>query len=147
MSKQLDQVLIDFCTRFAVYQIGMMDSFRLSTTYSLFPQFMFHLRRSPFINVFNSSPDETSFVRHVFMHEDLANSLLMVQPTLLSYDINSWGSSTTDEDTGEEITNEPEPVLLDSASLGKTKSYFLIHFPNFDSSRFTDCSMEKSRVP
>lgn len=128
LSKQLDQVLIDFCTRFAVYQIGMMDSFRLSTTYSLFPQFMFHLRRSPFINVFNSSPDETSFVRHVFMHEDLANSLLMVQPTLLSYDINSWGSSTTDEDTGEEITNEPEPVLLDSASLGKTKILLLDTF-------------------
>ncbi|KAI5970719.1 hypothetical protein CANMA_000138 [Candida margitis] len=127
LSKQLDQVLIDFCTRFAVYNIGMMDSFRLSTTYSLFPQFMFHLRRSPFINVFNSSPDETSFVRHVFMHEDLANSLLMIQPTLLSYDINSWGS-TTDEDTGEEIINEPEPVLLDSASLGKTKILLLDTF-------------------
>ncbi|CAL1216674.1 unnamed protein product [Candida parapsilosis] len=128
LSKQLDQVLIDFCTRFAVYQMGKMDSFRLSTTYSLFPQFMFHLRRSPFINVFNSSPDETSFVRHVFMHEDLANSLLMIQPTLLSYDINSWGSSTIDEETNEEVINEPESVLLDSMSLGKSKILLLDTF-------------------
>lgn len=124
--KQLDNILIDFCTRFAVYTAGQIESFRLAQTFSLFPQFLYHLRRSPFINVFNSSPDETSYVRHVFMHEDTANSLLMIQPTLLSYDVNTWGS-LVDETTGETI-NEPEPVLLDSLSLGRSKILLLDTF-------------------
>ncbi|EMG47690.1 SEC23 Protein transport protein SEC23 [Candida maltosa Xu316] len=126
ITKKLDQTLIDFCSRFAVYTAGAMESFRLSSTFSLFPQFLYHLRRSPFINVFNSSPDETSFVRHIFMHEDTGNSLLMIQPTLLSYDINTWGS-VVDETTGEAI-NEPEPVLLDSMSLGPSKILLLDTF-------------------
>ncbi|KAI5949541.1 hypothetical protein KGF54_005418 [Candida jiufengensis] len=126
LTKQLDQSLIDFCSRFAVYNIGVMESFRLSNSYSLFPQFLYHLRRSPFINVFNSSPDETSYVRHIFMHEDLANSLLMIQPTLLSYDINTWNSEV-DEDS-EDNENEPIPVLLDSMSLGHSKILLLDTF-------------------
>ncbi|CAI5760421.1 unnamed protein product [Candida verbasci] len=123
--KQLDQILIEFCTKFATYTVGMIDSFRLSQKFALFPQFLYHLRRSPFINVFNSSPDETSYVRHIFMHDDLANSLLMIQPTLLSYDVNTWGSTT--EETNE-ILNEPEPVLLDSLSLGHSKILLLDTF-------------------
>lgn len=124
--KQLDQTLIDFCTRYAVYTSGILESFRLAQTYSLFPQFIYHLRRSPFINVFNSSPDETSYVRHIFMHEDTSNSLLMIQPTLLSYDINTWGS-VVDEATGATL-DEPEPVLLDSLSLGSSKILLLDTF-------------------
>ncbi|KAI5959749.1 uncharacterized protein KGF55_004981 [Candida pseudojiufengensis] len=126
--KQLDQTLIEFCTRFAVYNIGVMESFRLSISYSLFPQFLYHLRRSPFINVFNSSPDETSYVRHIFMHEDLANSLLMIQPTLLSYDINTWNSDLDESDPDGNTINEPEPVLLDSMSLGRSKILLLDTF-------------------
>ncbi|KAG7665034.1 uncharacterized protein J8A68_001442 [[Candida] subhashii] len=118
--KQLDQLVIDFCSRFAVYNPQQIESFRLSSTYAFFPQFLFHLRRSPFINVFNSSPDETSYVRHTFMHEDVANSLLMIQPTLLSFDINTWGSTPEEQ--------EPEPVLLDSLSLGHSKILLLDTF-------------------
>ncbi|CAK9442189.1 uncharacterized protein LODBEIA_P59320 [Lodderomyces beijingensis] len=126
ITKQLDQMLMNFCSRFAVYNFGSIDSFRLSNSFSLYPQFLYHLRRSPFIRVFNSSPDETSFVRIVFMHEDLANSLLMIQPSLLSYDINTWGS-VVDETTNEAIS-EPESVLLDSASLGHSKILLLDTF-------------------
>ncbi|KAI3406455.2 hypothetical protein KGF56_000586 [Candida oxycetoniae] len=126
LSKSLDQTLIDFCTRFGVFTIGRMDSFRLSNAFSLFPQFIYHLKRSPFIDVFNSSPDETSYIRHIFMHEDLSNSLLMIQPSLLSYDINTWGS-VIDDETGETV-NEPEPVLLDSISLGHSKILLLDTF-------------------
>lgn len=123
--KQLDKLLIDFCTRFAVYNKADVTSFRLSSTYGMLPQFMYHLRRSPFIQVFNNSPDETSFVRHVFVHEDTTNSLIMVQPTLLSYDIDTFGS--VNEATGE-VNNEPEPVLLDSMSLGHSKILLLDTF-------------------
>ncbi|KAK6454166.1 uncharacterized protein RJT20DRAFT_56763 [Scheffersomyces xylosifermentans] len=123
--KNLDKILIDFCTRVSVYTAGVMDSFRLSSTYALLPQFLFHLRRSPFINVFNNSPDETSFVRHVFMHEDVNNSLIMIQPTLLSYDVDTFGA--VDETTGEPNI-EPEPVLLDSLSLGHSKILLLDTF-------------------
>lgn len=63
---------------------------------------MFHLRRSQFLQVFNNSPDETAFYRHVLNHEDAGNSLVMIQPTLDSYSLEHEGSL---------------PVLLDSASI------------------------------
>jgi len=51
-------------------------------------QFMFHLRRSPFLQVFNNSPDESSYYRHHFMRQDLTQSLIMVQPILYAYSFN-----------------------------------------------------------
>uniref|UniRef100_A0A3B3ZK59 Protein transport protein SEC23 n=1 Tax=Periophthalmus magnuspinnatus TaxID=409849 RepID=A0A3B3ZK59_9GOBI len=63
--------------------------------------FMFHLRRSPFLQVFNNSPDESSFYRHHFNRQDLTQALIMVQPVLYAYSFNG----------------PPEPVLLDSSSI------------------------------
>uniref|UniRef100_A0A3Q3BHE8 Protein transport protein SEC23 n=1 Tax=Kryptolebias marmoratus TaxID=37003 RepID=A0A3Q3BHE8_KRYMA len=63
--------------------------------------FMFHLRRSPFLQVFNNSPDESSYYRHHFVRQDLTQSLIMVQPILYSYS----------------FYGPPEPVLLDSSSI------------------------------
>lgn len=125
ITKILDQTLVSFCARFAEFIAGSLDSFRLLATYAMLPQFMFHLRRSPFIQVFNNSPDESSFLRHVLMHEDVASSLLMIQPTLVSYDINTFG--TEDPETGM-IIADPEPVLLDSMSLGASKILLLDTF-------------------
>ncbi|KAK6461000.1 hypothetical protein DFJ63DRAFT_214275 [Scheffersomyces coipomensis] len=122
--KNLDQMLINFCTRFAVYTAGIFDSFQIAANYSLLPQFMFNLRRSQFINVFGNSPDETSYIRHVFMHEDVNNALLMIQPLLLSYDIDQ---TFEDEETGE-THYEAAPALLDSASLGHGKMLLLDTF-------------------
>lgn len=113
--KEIDNLTIEFCRRFGQYTKGMMTSFTLSNKFSYFPHFIFHLRRSQFINVFNNSPDESSFIRHILMHEDTNNSIIMIQPTLLNYDINKFGSL---DEQGEPIT-DPEPVLLDSASLSK----------------------------
>lgn len=76
-------------------------SFRLADNFSIYPQFMFHLRRSQFLQVFNNSPDETAFYRHILNEEDVNNSLIMMQPTLMSY--------TFDQ--------APQPVLLDSVSI------------------------------
>ncbi|GEQ66561.1 hypothetical protein JCM33374_g224 [Metschnikowia sp. JCM 33374] len=124
LTKQLDKLLIEYCGRFSQYRKGDLSSFRLSNSFAMLPQFMYHLRRSQFIRVFNNSPDETSFVRHSLMHEDVTNSLIMIQPSLLSYDVDSYG--VPDED-GVPFT-EPEAVLLDSMSLGATKILLLDTF-------------------
>uniref|UniRef100_A0A671MUU1 Protein transport protein SEC23 n=1 Tax=Sinocyclocheilus anshuiensis TaxID=1608454 RepID=A0A671MUU1_9TELE len=63
--------------------------------------FMFHLRRSSFLQVFNNSPDESTYYRHQFMRQDLTQSLIMVQPILYAYS----------------FSGPPEPVLLDSSSI------------------------------
>ncbi|KAL7268370.1 GTPase-activating protein S23 [Rhizina undulata] len=97
----VDRMLIRLCSRFADYRKDDPTSFRLEKNFTLYPQFMFHLRRSQFLQVFNNSPDETAFYRHVINREDVSNSLIMIQPTLDSY--------TFDE--------QPRPVLLDSTSI------------------------------
>uniref|UniRef100_A0A8C0QSB9 Protein transport protein SEC23 n=1 Tax=Chelonoidis abingdonii TaxID=106734 RepID=A0A8C0QSB9_CHEAB len=97
----LDRQLIRLCQKFGEYHKDDPGSFRFSETFSLYPQFMFHLRRSPFLQVFNNSPDESSYYRHHFMRQDLTQSLIMIQPILYAYSFNG----------------PPEPVLLDSSSI------------------------------
>lgn len=97
----LDRMLIRLCQKFAVYQKDDPTSFRLTENFSIYPQFMFHLRRGQFLQVFNNSPDETAFYRHVLCDEDVNNSLIMIQPTLTSYCLD----------------HPPQPVLLDSISI------------------------------
>ncbi|SPO23108.1 probable SEC23 - component of COPII coat of ER-golgi vesicles [Ustilago trichophora] len=97
----LDRMLIRLCQKFADYRKDDPTSFRLGENFSIYPQFMFHLRRSQFLQVFNNSPDETAFYRHVLNTEDVNNSLIMIQPTLMSYG----------------FEGPPQPVLLDSVSI------------------------------
>lgn len=97
----LDRMLIRLCQKFADYRKDDPMSFRLADNFSIYPQFMFHLRRSQFLQVFNNSPDETAYYRHVLNREDVNNSLIMIQPTLMSY---GFGGP-------------PVPVLLDSISI------------------------------
>ncbi len=59
----LDRMLIRLCQKFADYRKEDPASFKLSEGFSIYPQFMFHLRRSQFLQVFNNSPDETAFYR------------------------------------------------------------------------------------
>uniref|UniRef100_A0AAX7SN97 Protein transport protein SEC23 n=1 Tax=Astatotilapia calliptera TaxID=8154 RepID=A0AAX7SN97_ASTCA len=97
----LDRQLIRLCQKFGQFNKDDPTSFRLSESLSLYPQFMFHLRRSPFLQVFNNSPDESSYYRHHFVRQDLTQSLIMIQPILYSYSFHG----------------PPEPVLLDSSSI------------------------------
>ncbi|KAK3133536.1 hypothetical protein QOZ80_6AG0537780 [Eleusine coracana subsp. coracana] len=59
----LDRSLILVCSKFGEYQKESPSSFSLSPRLSIFPQFMFNLRRSQFVQVFNNSPDETAYFR------------------------------------------------------------------------------------
>ena len=62
----LDRMLIRLCQKFAEYRKDDLESFRLTPGFSIYPQFMFNLRRSQFLQVFNNSPDETAFYRCAF---------------------------------------------------------------------------------
>ena len=53
------------------------------------------------MQVFNNTPDETGFYRMTLEREGVAGSLLMIQPTLLSFTFDG----------------PPQPVLLDVASM------------------------------
>jgi protein transport protein SEC23 len=97
----LDRSLIRLCGRFAEYHKDDPSTFRLSPNFSMFPQFMYHLRRSQFMQTFNSSPDEAAYNRLVFAREDVSNSMLMIQPSLMSYS----------------FTEPAHPVNLDAMSV------------------------------
>ena len=97
----VDRSLIRLCAKFAEYTPDDPNSFRLSPEFSLYPQFMFHLRRSQFLQLFNSSPDEAAYYRYILTRENTTNSLVMIQPTLLSYTFNG----------------NPQAALLDSESV------------------------------
>ena len=96
----VDRSLIRLCAKFGEYRSADATSFRLPAEFTLYPQFMFHLRRSEFLQVFNSSPDEAAFHRMILIRETAMNSLIMIQPTLLSYS----------------FSGPPAPVLLDATS-------------------------------
>ena len=56
----VDRSLIRLCAKFADYRKDDASSFRLPHEFSVYPQFVFNLRRSQFLQLFNSSPDEAS---------------------------------------------------------------------------------------
>uniref|UniRef100_A0A7S2W7G0 Protein transport protein SEC23 n=1 Tax=Rhizochromulina marina TaxID=1034831 RepID=A0A7S2W7G0_9STRA len=97
----VDRSLIRLCAKFADYRKDEPNSFRLPPEFSIYPQFMFHLRRSQFLQLFNTSPDEAAYYRSVLMRETTTNSLVMIQPSLLSYSFNG----------------PPQPAFLDIASV------------------------------
>ena len=99
------------CQKFADYRKDDPSSFQLAPNFSIYPQFMFHMRRSQFLQVFNNSPDETSYYHHKLNREDTVNSLIMIQPTLTAYS----------------FSGPPVPVLLDSSRCAlKATRYWIL---------------------
>lgn len=98
----VDRMLIRLVSKFADYRKDEPASFQLSPEMSIFPQFMYHLRRSNFLQTFNASPDETAYYRMIILRENTMNSLVMIQPALLQYSFDE---------------GPPQPVLLDATSL------------------------------
>ncbi|GAB4844046.1 Protein transport protein S23 E [Ancistrocladus abbreviatus] len=114
-TRWLDRNLIRLCSKFGEYRKDDPASFTLNPCFSLFPQFMFNLRRSQFVQVFNNSPDETAYFRMLLNRESISNAAVMIQPSLISYSFNS----------------PPSPALLDVASIGADRillldSYFSV---------------------
>jgi len=81
----LDKSLIRLMNKFADYKVDDPSSFKLSKEFGYFPQFVYYLRRSHFLNNFNASPDEVTFYKTSLMHESILNSTIMIQPMLLAY--------------------------------------------------------------
>lgn len=97
----IDRSLIRLTSKFADYREDDPLSLRMLPEFSIYPQFMFHLRRSQFLQTGNMSPDESAYHRMILMQENTSNSLVMIQPALLSYSFNG----------------PPQPVLLDNCSM------------------------------
>jgi len=98
----VDRMLIRLVAKFADYRKDEPSTFHLAQELAIFPQFMYHLRRSNFLQTFNASPDETAYYRTLIIREGTMNSLVMIQPALLQYSFDE---------------GPPQPVLLDAASL------------------------------
>lgn len=114
-TRWLDRNLIRLCAKFGDYRKDDPASFTLNPCFSLFPQFMFNLRRSQFVQVFNNSPDETAYFRMLLNRECITNAAVMIQPSLISYSFNA----------------PPSPALLDVASIAADRillldSYFSV---------------------
>lgn len=65
--------------------------------------------------MFNNSPDETAYYRMILNRENVANAVVMIQPSLISYSFYS----------------APEPVLLDVSAISADRillldSYFTV---------------------
>ncbi|XP_015076212.1 protein transport protein SEC23-like [Solanum pennellii] len=108
-TRWLDRNLIRLCSKFGDYRKDEPSSFTLNPSFSLFPQFMFHLRRSQFLQVFNNSPDETAYFRMLLNREGISNAAVMIQPTLTAFSFNSL----------------PFPALLDVASIAADRILLL----------------------
>ncbi|KAI7741624.1 hypothetical protein M8C21_017633 [Ambrosia artemisiifolia] len=108
-TRWLDRNLIRLCSKFGDYRKDDPSSFSLNPCFSLFPQFMFNLRRSQFVQVFNNSPDETAYFRMMLNRESITNATVMIQPSLISYSFQSL----------------PTPALLDVASIAPDRILLL----------------------
>lgn len=74
---------------------------RLPPQCVFFPAFIYHLRRSGYLQIFNSSPDETAIIRLQFIRSNVRDSIVQIQPTLYRYRMDA----------------PAEPVPLDSSAL------------------------------
>merc|ERR1711948_110839 len=93
----VDKMLIKWVTKFADFRKDNPASFTLAQELAMFPQYMYHLRRSNFLQTFNASPDETAYHRLIISREATTSTLIMIQPALLEYTFNE---------------GPPNPVLL-----------------------------------
>jgi len=87
MVNWLDRSLIKLCSRYASYMMYQPQSWKLPTEFKYFPQFIFYLRRSQFVRTFGYSPDETAYYRYWLCRSNCIDTLTMIQPTLMKYQV------------------------------------------------------------
>ena len=71
----LDRSLIRLTSKFADYEKEKPHTLQMHQEFSIYPQFMFHLRRSPFLADFNSV--RLRSVDRVCVHFCLASAMLL----------------------------------------------------------------------
>jgi protein transport protein SEC23 len=111
----IDRLLVRYVKKYGSYRVGDATSLRLQSVFSLFPVFLFNLRRSEYFMLLNISPDETTFKRHYLRREPCDHCLLMIQPAVDSYDMQS---------------EQPTPVPLDSESIKRENVLLMDAFFN-----------------
>ncbi|EIE23773.1 COP-II coat subunit [Coccomyxa subellipsoidea C-169] len=84
-TRWIDRTLIRLASRFGDYRPNDPASFTLNENMAFYPQFMFNLRRSQFVQVFGNSPDETANCRLSLNKETAQEATVMIQPSLFSY--------------------------------------------------------------
>jgi protein transport protein SEC23 len=109
-TRWLDRSLIRLAGRFGDYRRDDAESFSLRPQLAYLPQFLFHFRRSQFVQVFGNSPDETAYAQMALNREAAGEAMLMLQPTLVAYALGAPG---------------PEPVLLDVTSVAPDRVLLL----------------------
>ncbi|KEG10298.1 putative protein transport protein Sec23A [Trypanosoma grayi] len=97
----LDRTVVRLVSRFGDYLRDQPSTLKLPQQFVFFPAFMYHLRRSAYLQVFNCSPDETAILRLMLLKSSVPDSIIQIQPTLYSYRMDA----------------PPQPVLLDSAAI------------------------------
>ena len=102
ITKWIDKRLIKLYSRFGDFTRGVPTSYRINDSFSMVPQFFYYLRKSTFILNFAISVDEMHYNRMVLLRENVSNSLVMIQPSLVAYSAEN---------------SEPTPVLSDISSL------------------------------
>jgi len=86
-------MLVKWAQNYANYIKNDERSFSLPPQMKRLPQFVYHLRRSHFVNRFGISLDESFFKGYWMNRESIGNCVAMIQPVLLSYSLNN---ETTD---------------------------------------------------
>ncbi|XP_049851435.1 uncharacterized protein LOC126326033 [Schistocerca gregaria] len=98
---QIDKHLILLMKRFCSYTKDLPSSIQVPQELTLYSQFMYYFRRGPLIQIFNNTPDESVFFRFYLSRECVGNVVIMLQPTLDSYTLDS----------------DPVPAFLSSSSI------------------------------
>jgi len=109
--KWIDKHLIQFMHRYSTFTPKSTTGYVMPEEISLYPQFMFHLRRGPLVSNFGNSPDYTTFIRHYLLRENVSNTGIMIQPSLESYGF--------DEE-------DPVPLLLSLSSAENIEDKLLL---------------------
>lgn len=103
----IDRELIKLSSVFANTKFDDPETCTFPENFKMYPEIIFHFRRSEFIQLFNISPDQTAFYNCMINRERVLESLTMIQPELYSYSFS--GVELVKLDTS---SIQPERVLL-----------------------------------
>lgn len=108
----IDQNLIRYMKKAARYRPGLPDSFQLPPNCAIYPQLMFYLRRSQFLDNFGYSPDEATFHRTLMMRESVLHCTSMIEPHLYSYSTDPNEQNYLQRVSLDEKSLRPDVALL-----------------------------------